>query len=107
MLEKEIIEILELEQRLEDKYTKAKKRAETIHINTMKEAQKKAESIKLAAEENFLLMQDRFNHKTKIASKQMQDKTSQTIKTITGCHQDLSSLAKKTCQELLGELKTK
>jgi len=37
----------------------------------------------------------------------MQDKTSQTIKIITGCHQDLSSLAKKTCQELLGELKTK
>ena len=49
MLEKEIIEILELEQRLEDKYTKAKKRAETIHINTMKEAQKKEKAMDDAA----------------------------------------------------------
>ncbi len=104
MLKKEIDQLLDLEAKLESKLAKEKVRVQNISIQALQNAKDLAQTLQANADKVLKIEQDNYTKDAKNNCLKLQEKAQKEIKIIESCYDDLPKLAKKTINELLGEL---
>ena len=104
MPQKEIDELLHLELRLEAKLARERVKAQNLPIKALQEAKDAAKILQDNADKQLKILQENYTKEANTKCLKLQERAQKEIKIIESCHNDLEILARRTINELLGEL---
>ncbi len=100
MVEKEILQLLQVEEKYESKFQRAISKSKKFQEIALQEAKVAADLMQKEGIKNLTALKNNYSKQEDAAGKKIRQKAEQKIKIINECHGDLKILARKAAMEL-------